>query len=190
MSERLQDQETVDPDEFDVDLDESSLDLDGADVDSESTGDGASVVNGASDTSSGGRLSRFVPSLGIRRRLPGFSAKRFGLATVACAVGVFVGGFVPLVGGITQYAGLLAAAFLLGLTGRVRYLEAAPAGAVAAGVSVLLGTLSAGTFVLGVDLVRRYGLAITGVGVTAGLLLAVIGLYFGRDLRNGLTRSV
>lgn len=182
MSERLQDDETVDPD---------------LDVDGDVSGSLDDTTDGATDTeSSGGRLAGIRS--GVGRRLPGvptpsrprFSPRRFGVAVGLFAVGIFVGGLVPLVGAVTQYAGLFAAAFLLGLADRAGYLEAAPAGAVAAGASVLLGTLTTGTFVLGVDLLQRYGIAITGVGVSVGLLLAVAGLYFGRDLRNGLTRSV
>lgn len=138
------------------------------------------------ESESGGRFPR------LRGVLPGvpFSPKRFGLAVGLLTVGIVAGGWVPFVGTLTQYAGLFLAAFLLGVTRQAGYLETGSAGAVAAGVSTLLGVASTGGFVIGVDVLQRYGLAIGAVGVSIGLLLALAGIYFGRDLRAGLTRSV
>ncbi|MFC7136543.1 hypothetical protein [Halobaculum litoreum] len=97
----------------------------------------------------------------------------------------------PLVGGLARYVGLFAAAFALGLArSRRAYLETAVAGALAAGGAFLLGTLSAGGVLLGTDFLAENGVAVAGVGVTVGVLLSVAGLYFGRDLRDGLTRDV
>jgi hypothetical protein len=137
---------------------------------------------------------------GLRDRLPGvdlpsggslFSPRRFLLALALTVGGLVVGGAIPLVGAVTRYAGLFAATFLLGLiSSRRSYLECGVAGAVAAAGSFLLGTLSTGAFVLGFDLLQRYGLTVAGVGVGVGFLVAVVGHYFGRDLRAGLTRNV
>lgn len=151
-------------------------------------GSDTSDAAGTSPEAERGRLA------GLRSRIPSpsvpFSPRRFGLAIALLTVGIVAGGWVPLVGAITQYVGLFAAAFLLGAIDRASYLEAGTAGAAAGGVSTVLGLLSTGGFVIGVDLFRRYGLAVAGVGVFAGLAIAIVGLYFGRDLRNGVTRSI
>lgn len=135
----------------------------------------------------------------LRDRLPGlpsvsgslFGPRRFLLALGLAVAGLVVGGAVPFVGFVTRYVGLFVAAFGYGLvTDRSAYTEVGLAGAVAAAVTLLLGTLTTGGFVLGADLVGRYGVALTGVGVGLGLLVSVVGHYFGRDLRAGLTRDV
>lgn len=120
-----------------------------------------------------------------------FSAKGFLLTFVVLLAGLIAGSAVPLVGGLARYLGLFAAAFALGL-GRSRraYLETAVAGALAAGGAFLLGTLTTGTLLVGTSLLADYGLPVAGVGVTVGVLLSVAGLYFGRDLRDGLTRDI
>ncbi|SHG57276.1 hypothetical protein [Halobaculum gomorrense] len=127
-----------------------------------------------------------------------FSAKGFLLTLAALVGGLVVGSAVPLIGGLTRYLGLFAAAFLLGL-GRSRraYLETAVAGALAAGGAFLLGTLTSGSVLLRANLLAEYGLSpagagatLAGVGVSVGVLLSVAGVYFGRDLRAGLTRAV
>ncbi|MFB6177386.1 MAG: hypothetical protein ABEI99_09635 [Halobaculum sp.] len=142
----------------------------------------------------GGRLS------GIRQRLPGvprpstgtlFAPKRFLLALALSVAGLVVGGAIPFVGVVTQYLGLFAATFGYGVAAKSSaYTEAGLAGAVAAAVALLLGTLTTGGFVVGADLLGRYGLPITGVGVGVGLLVSLIGHYFGRDLRAGLTKDI
>ena len=120
-----------------------------------------------------------------------FSAKGFLLTFAVLLTGLIAGSAVPLVGGLARYLGLFAAAFVLGL-GRSRraYLETAVAGALAAGGAFLLGTLTTGTLVVGTSLLADYGLPVAGVGVTVGVLLSVAGVYFGRDLRDGLTRDI
>lgn len=94
-------------------------------------------------------------------------------AAIASAVVPFVGG--PL--------GLFAGAFLLGLVSGVGYL---PAGVVGAGLGVagVLGgnMLEAMAFGAGPQLAL--------VGAVAGLALSALGLYFGRDLKTGLTQEL
>lgn len=146
--------------------------------------DGDGAVGGADGrTDEGG-------SRALLGRTP-FSAKGFLLTFAVLLVGLIAGSAVPLVGGLARYLGLFAAAFVLGV-GRSRraYLETAVAGALAAGGAFLLGTLTTGTLVVGTSLLADYGLPVAGVGVTIGVLLSVAGVYFGRDLRDGLTRSV
>jgi hypothetical protein len=148
-----------------------------------------------SDDSSGGLRSRLprpslsspsLPSLGTL-----FVPKRFLIALVLSVVGLIAGGAIPFVGVVTRYLGLFAAAFVLGLAFKSSaYAETGLAGSVSAAVALLLGTISTGGFILGADLLGRYGLTVTGVGVGVGLLVSLVGHYFGRDLRAGVTREV
>ena len=92
---------------------------------------------------------------------------------------------------LASHAAQLAVAFAAGLVGsRSRYLEVGLAGAVAAGAAFLLGTLTSVFAPIAGRVLADYGVAIVGVGTGAGLLVALAGHYFGRDLRDGLTRDV
>jgi hypothetical protein len=135
----------------------------------------------ASDASSGGRF-------GIGRRLRRLFAPRvFLLAVALSVVGLVAGGAVPVVGYLGRFVGIALAAFALAflVSGR-RYVEAGLAGAIAAGLGFVLGTLNSAFFPVLAD----YGLQIAGVGTTAGLLAALLGHYLGRDLRAGLTKEL
>lgn len=150
----------------------------------------ANAPDGDSGVEEADRGSADGDSRALLGRTP-FSAKGFLLTFVVLLAGLIAGSAVPLVGGLARYLGLFAAAFALGL-GRSRraYLETAVAGALAAGGAFLLGTLTTGTLLVGTSLLADYGLPVAGVGVTVGVLLSVAGLYFGRDLRDGLTRDI
>lgn len=144
-------------------------DLDVAGVDgTDATASDAATPDAAS-TESSSRLAR----LGAY-----FGPKAFLATAVAMVV---LGGlgrtFVPLVGGAL---GLAAGAFLVGLaSGQSRYLETAVAGALVGAVGTFLGGVSV-AFAAGAT--TRL-LAVGGVG---GLVLALLGTYFGNDLRAGL----
>ncbi|ERH11952.1 MAG: hypothetical protein J07HB67_00963 [halophilic archaeon J07HB67] len=175
MSERMDELEEL-----------ADSDLPGETDTDETTGhDAADVDQSAAESSDGGLRERLSPSGAL------FSPRRFLIALALTVGGLVVGGAVPLVGMVTRYVGLFAATFGYGLaSGRSAYTEVGLAGAVAAAVTLLLGTLSTGGFVLGADLVGRYGVTLAGVGVGVGFLVALVGHYFGRDLRKGLTRDV
>lgn len=173
----------------------------GADGETTETGDtgGAVGATGPTEADAAGKSTETGGS-GLRDRLPGlpkpsvgtlFAPKRFLIALVLSVAGLVVGGAIPFVGVVTQYLGLFAATFVYGLAAKSRaYTETAAAGSVAAAVALLLGTLTTGGFVIGADLLGRYGVPITGVGVGVGLLVSLLGHYFGRDLRAGLTRDI
>jgi len=140
---------------------------------------------------------------GLRERLPGFpslpgrgggrlfSPRSFLAVLLLSVAGLFLGSAVPVVGFLGQFVGLFAAAFAIGLVGsRRRYLEVGLAGAIAAGGGFVLSALTSIFPLFAARLLGEYGTAIAGVGVGAGLLVAVAGYYFGRDLRAGLTREV
>ncbi|WP_313691250.1 hypothetical protein [Halorarum halobium] len=131
---------------------------------------------------------------GLLGRSP-VSLRGFLLSLVVCVGGLVVGGAVPLVGGLTRYLGLVVATFGLGLLrSRRAYLEVGLAGALSATGVFLLSLFTSGSLLLGTNLVAELGLtgaaAGVGVGVGVGLLLSLTGYYFGRDLRDGLTRDV
>ncbi|ELZ78238.1 hypothetical protein C455_11163 [Haloferax larsenii JCM 13917] len=120
-----------------------------------------------------------------------FSARAFLLALVLSIGGLVVGGAIPLVGFIGRFVGIAAAGFLLGLVGsKRRYVEIGLAGAIAAGLAFVLSTLASVFAPFAVQLLADYGLAIAGVGALSGGLAGLVGHYFGRDLRDGLTRDV
>lgn len=166
---------------------DSEVDIDALLDEGEPSGRSAADTD-ATETTAEPTESR--PGLGtrLRSRLPsrpavGFTPRGFGLSVVACVVGFLVAGTLVPLGGVAGLVGLFAAGFLLGLVGRRRYLEVAAAGAVTAAVGALLSRLV---------LAAAAGLAVplVAVGGTAGLAAAVAGHYLGRDLRDGLTRSL
>ncbi|PSP89102.1 hypothetical protein BRC90_05525 [Halobacteriales archaeon QS_4_69_34] len=126
-----------------------------------------------------------APSESRRRERGGeaFSPRTFAVALGLAAVGVFLGGFVPVVGAFGGLAGVFLVAFGFGLASERRhYVETGLAGTAAAGVGTFFDFLL--WSVLGV------GLAVVALGAGAGLVVALSGHYFGRDLRVGLTADL
>ncbi|WP_224334799.1 hypothetical protein [Haloprofundus halobius] len=125
-----------------------------------------------------------------------FAPKAFLLALALSLVGVFLGGLVPVVGAIPgvdlllRALGLFAAAFVVGLVSeRPRYVEVALAGALVGVFSVVLSTL--GAFLpVAVNVISEYGVELGGVGAAVGAFVTLLGHYFGRDLRDGVTREI
>lgn len=114
-----------------------------------------------------------------------FSIRRFLLALVLSIVGMAMAGAVPLLpGSVAALLGVFFAGFLVGLVRERRaYLEVALAGAGTAAVATLLDYLL-------VAALSGVGAPLAAVTGGAGLLAAVGGHYFGRDLRAGLTRDL
>lgn len=125
-------------------------------------------------------------------RLAGlFSLKAFLLSAALIGVGVVGGGAVPFIGTLGSLGGLFVTTFVIGLVASERrYFETALAGGLIVGASFALSLLSTGVLPVGMDFFREYGLAYGGLGVGLGALLAVVGHYFGRDLRDGLTQDL
>jgi len=134
-----------------------------------------------------------------------FSAKALLVSLVAVAIGVVVGGAIPIIGTIGSVvggaipiigtigsvAGVFAATFVLGiLAGNARYLETGLAGGMVVGVNFALSLLTSAALPIGIDFFQQYGLAFGGLGVVLGAGLGIAGHYFGRDLRDGLTREI
>lgn len=138
----------------------------------------------ATEASSSWR-SRLRPSRPWQGRSYGldelFSPRAFFGVLLALTAGLLAGGTaIPLAG---QWVGLAAVAFLLGLVARRRrYLEVSAAGLSVGSVAVLLD--------YAVIAIAGSGSAVVIVGATAGLGATLLGYYFGRDLRHGLSRDV
>lgn len=120
-----------------------------------------------------------------------FSPKSFVAVLALSLAGLLVGGAIPLVGFVGRFLGLFAVGFGVGLAAsRRRYLEVGLAGALASGLAFVLSTLTAVFAPFAVDFLAEYGVAVAGMGAGAGLLASLAGHYFGRDLRDGLTKEV
>lgn len=118
------------------------------------------------------------------------SAKAFGIAVALLLAGGFLGGLLPIVGNtLGRAAGLFVGAFVVALLlSERRYVETGLAGAGVGLASALTGVVTAGVY--GVHFLQEYGLGLAVVGSAVGLVLALVGHYFGRDLRSGLTQDV
>ncbi|WP_135535685.1 MULTISPECIES: DUF456 domain-containing protein [Halostella] len=110
-----------------------------------------------------------------------FSPQAFLLSAILLTVGLVGGGTaIPLFG---RPAGMLLVAFAFGLaSGERRYGEVGLAGVVVGGLASLLRNA--------VLTIAGVGLPLVAVSAVVGGLAAVVGLYFGRDLRDGLTRDI
>lgn len=115
-----------------------------------------------------------------------FSPKAFLALTLAVVAGLFVGNLlVPVGGPIGGVLGAFVAAFVLGLvTSKRRYLELSVAGASVGAVAALLD------FAVTAIAVGGSGTRLVALGAAAGLVVCVGGYYFGRDLRDGLSREI
>jgi hypothetical protein len=164
--------------EYEVDID---LDDIGDSAARQGRGKGSADRQDRASDEGGGLRSRLpspsLPSLGV------VSARGLGLSLVACLAGFLAAGFLLPLGGVSGLLGLFAVGFLLGVVGRRRYVELGLAGAASAAVGTLLSQ-----FFLAA--VADLAVPIAAVGGTAGLLVTVLGHYFGRDLRAGLTQSL
>ena len=130
-----------------------------------------------------------APLVGKSGRL--FSGKATLLAIVLTGIGMFLGGAIPLVGGIGRFVGLFLAAFVVGLVlSERRYVETGLVGAGAATVTVLSGVLGAAFLPVSLQVLQDYGVSFALVAAVIGLLLALFGHYLGRDLRAGLSRDL
>lgn len=153
--------------------------------------DGPETDPGASEGASGepagdalgiGRVTGAVSSLVPRSAsVPGFSPKAAVAIAATLAAGMVGAGMVVPIAG--RLVGLFAASFLLGLVlSRRYYLEVTAAGVVVGGVAALVNHA--------VLAIAGSVTAVATVGVTAGVLAALVGYYLGRDLRGGLTAEL
>ena len=165
-------------------------DLAGGEEASDADAGGAAAADTGTEPARGAESAGGPGRVGVSGRW--FSAKAFGLALVTVAVGVFVGGLIPLIGGtIGTAGGVFLAAFLLGLVlSTRRYVETGIAGGAAGAASAVTSVLGVGFLPIGIDYLSQWGLPLVAVGGGVGLALALLGHYFGRDLRAGLSQDI
>ncbi|SFR51942.1 MULTISPECIES: hypothetical protein [Halorubrum] len=165
-------------------------DLAGGEGESGADSGGAAATDTGSETARGTGSTGGSGRIGVSGRW--FSGKAFALALVAVAIGVFIGGLIPLIGGtIGTAGGVFLAAFLLGLAlSTRRYVETGIAGAAAGAASAVTSVLGVGFLPIGIDYLSQWGLPLLAVGGGVGLVLALLGHYFGRDLRAGLSQDI
>lgn len=113
-----------------------------------------------------------------------FSLRSFVLAFVATLLGAIAAGtIVPVFGSVAALGGIVAVAFAFGVLGsRRRYVELGLAGATTGALGTLVEFL--------VLAMVAEGQLVVVAGAGGGLAAALVGHYFGRDLRAGLTRDV
>lgn len=130
------------------------------------------------------RESETTDSGAVRSRLGSIATKRsLVTALVASVVGVVVFSFVPFLSVAGTVLGIAAGGFAYGLGSETRrYVEMALAGAAVGGGATLLGNLIVALVASGATLV--------GFAILAGAVAGVVGHYFGRDLRAGLTADL
>jgi len=112
-----------------------------------------------------------------------FSVRALVVAFVAVGAGMTTGSLIPMIP-FTAFAGIPVGTFLHGLLdSERRYAETAIAGGLLSGLAVVSSLLP--QLLAGLDGTRLFAIA-----AVVGAVLAVLGHYFGRDLRDGLTREV
>ena len=143
------------------------------------------------DTERSGGLRSRLPGFGLGGLKPSlsptdyFSPKEFLAVALLLGGGLIAGGMIPLLSVAGQLLGLFATAFLVGLlASKRRYLEVGTAGASVGAVAALA------EYAFFTLIGSASGTTLLAVGTSAGLLAAVGGYYFGRDLRDGLSRDI
>ncbi|WP_323675483.1 hypothetical protein [Halorubellus sp. PRR65] len=135
---------------------------------------------GGTDAASG---STATDDRGFRKYFDPSSA---GISAVLVFAGAMAGGVVPIpfVGGLARLLGVGVGAFAHGLgASDSRYAETLVASGV---VGFLVAVLTTNMFVT----LSGVGVPVLAVSTIATMLVALVGHYFGRDLRAGLTADV
>jgi hypothetical protein len=137
------------------------------------------------DTERESTMETETKSGGLRDRVPTpagglFDLRLFLVVLVLSMVATVGAGAILPLGGLAGFLGIALIGFGVGLADDTpRYIELLVAGALAAGLGTLLDRL--------VLTLVGVGLPLIAVGVGAGSLAGVLGHYFGRDLRDGLS---
>ncbi len=121
----------------------------------------------------------------VRSRLGSLvDGKAVGAASVLSILGIFLVGLIPLVPAVvTSVLGIFLGVFLYGaLASESKYVESGLAGVLVGAGSVLWSYFPLSVFGASTTLL--------GIGVAGGLVAGITGHYFGRDLRDGLTRDI
>jgi len=169
-----------------ADEDDLGVDVEALTGDPDTTASARDSTGSTGD--SAGLLSGLVPSLSLPNPLAALPSGRSVLLTFGTVlVSVLLASSVPLLGGVFGApVGIFAGAFALGLaSGARRYLEFALAGALVSGLGAFQGSL------FRIAVFSDVGFApVFAIAAGFGLVVALLGHYFGRDLRDGLTSSI
>lgn len=133
--------------------------------------------------STGGTDAATTDDRGFRKYFDPTSA---GISAVLVFAGAMAGGLIPIpfVGGLARLLGVGVAAFAHGVgASDSRYLETLVASGV---VGFLFALITTNMFLT----LSGIGVPILAVSTIATMLVALLGHYFGRDLRAGLTADV
>ncbi len=148
----------------------------GSDVERDTS---AEADSGSSRFAPSSLLSPLTSRLSLGRY---FSPKAFLALVLVVGAGLLAGATVLPIAG--RVIGMFAVTFLVGLvSSKRRYLEVSAAGVSVGVVSALL------THAVLIAAADSAG-ALVAVGGAVGLLASVVGYYFGRDLRDGLTTDI
>ena len=190
MSERTDERTVGEGTDADLDLDDPKGDVDAltgdpASADSSSSTAASSTRPGERTGSGPGLLSRIRPSVSVSNPLSALpTARSLAMSLGVVVASMLVGGALLPLGDVGSVLGIFVGAFLLGVvSGKQRYLELVASGAVAAAISVVLGQLF-------LSAVANLAVPLAAVGAGGGAAAALLGHYFGRDLRDGMTREV
>jgi hypothetical protein len=143
---------------------------------------GREESRGRAETGAGAGAGGLRSRLGERAETVATGRSLAAALVVVAASAVLVGGVLPL-GSLGNLLGVALGSFLYGVAASTRrYTETAVAGTAVGGVLALLGNLALSLTGVGVPLIA--------VGAAGGGLAGLVGHYFGRDLRDGLTREI
>jgi len=161
----------------------SSRATDAADAERTSSAETGGTEPAESETTSTDSRSRLRTAAGRLSPTAHVSPRAILALALALGVGLFVGGSVlPIAGHVL---GLLAVAFVVGLvTAKRRYFEVGVAGGTVGAIGAFFG------YAITAVLVGGSGSRALAVGTAASVLVVLVGYYFGRDLRAGLTRKI
>lgn len=150
--------------------------------------DFGSVLGDDSEKAPQQRASEQSKSGGLRSRVSErvgdiFSVQTFAVTLFLTVALAFIAGtFVPIIPGSSLF-GVFAGGFLVGAGGeKRRYLEVGAATLMSGALTALLSNL------FGVFL--GFGVPLVAMGAGASGLAGILGHYFGRDLRAGLTQDI
>jgi FtsH-binding integral membrane protein len=146
-------------------------------------GDAESTEAAETDVTDTGPLADETTATGETSDNSYVSVRALIVAFVAIGGGMTLGSLIPIIP-FTTFAGIPFGSFLHGLLDRERrYVETAVVGSLLGGLAVVTSLLP--QVLAGLDGVRLFA-----VTAGIGLGLSLVGHYFGRDLRNGLTRDI
>jgi hypothetical protein len=147
---------------------------------------GLEAETGASTSDDTTTTNADTASEDTRRFRKYFDPGSAAVSAIVVLAGAFIGGLVPIpfVGGLAQLLGVGVATFLHGTVAeKSRYAETFVASGV---VGFLFALVTTNLFLT----LSGIGVPLLAISTAATIVVALLGHYFGRDLRDGLTRDI